>query len=118
MEYLITSDLKTLEAYQAQVDEKLGYPEPDEDFQNVGLGPWAPFDLGRAKHYAEITKHEKEELFMLPLSASSTSAATVEKAEIQTKDGAVDVATLEAVPREATVADKLPDDWYPKAEMP
>lgn len=61
MAYAIFTSYEALKVWQSQLDTILGYPEPLESLVNVGLGPWADKELGRAMHFAEVIKHPTED---------------------------------------------------------
>lgn len=71
------------------MDVELNYPESLDSLRWVGGGIHAPKELGRAIHFAEIVKHDKEEMYALP----------------------VDTRSKEAVPVTATKVAELSEDW-------
>lgn len=92
MQYVITTDRQLLESWQSQVDQIFGYPEPLEQFIQVGCGPHAPVELGRAMHFAEIETDQTGTRFALPLPEG-----------IDTPEG-------------VEVVEELPNDWQPPLE--
>lgn len=91
MSYILSTDRKKLEAYQAEVDVKAGYPESLESLRHVGPGIHAPKEVGRALHYATIDTNAKGDTFALPVHEAKTAP----------------------VDAKVTVVEKLPDDWKP-----
>lgn len=89
MDYIIATDKASLEAFQAEADAAYGYPEQENQFTNVGLGPHADWTVGRAMHHAEIITDQTGLRFALPYTA-----------------------LIVDVPEGATVGE-LPEDWYP-----
>jgi len=91
--YIISTSRSLLESWQSQVDEAMGYPEPLDKFQQIGRGPHAPIELGRAIHFAEIETDQTGTRFALPV-----------------PDG------IEA-PKGVETVGELPSDWRPTPEM-
>ena len=89
MQYLISTNRPILETWQVQVDAARGYPEPLSDLRQVGRGPHAPLELGRAMHFAEVLVDQTGTRFALPFSDAIP------------------------VPSGVQVVDALPNDWYP-----
>jgi hypothetical protein len=87
VEYIITTDRKTLEKYQAEADAQFGYPENLKSLRYVGVGIHAPKELGRAMHYHPIMADKTGKMFALPAVESKVVPVDCEKKP-------------------------LPDDWY------
>jgi len=101
MAFITSTDIKQLEAIQAETDVALGYPEQEHQFVRQGFGPWCDWTVGRAFHYAPIDTNEKGDTHALPITDKMSEAITAKEVTDPTKIVGV------------TVVDELPIDWYP-----
>lgn len=88
MAYILFTTLEQAEAYQAESDVLLGYPEKFENFCFEGAPNHASWELGRAMHYAPIEVCQFGTRYALP------------------KADAIDT------PQGGTELESLPEDWY------
>ncbi len=95
-DYIITTDRKALEEFQAKVNTEFSYPEQGHQFVNVGIGPHCHWTVGRAMNFAPIEEHKDGGIFALPL----TSTQSAERLD-----------AIVAIPKDTQVVDKLPDGW-------
>lgn len=93
MAYLVFTSQEEAEIAQAKRDVELGYPESLDSLEWVGGGRHCPKEFGRALHYCELTKSDKEEKWAI----LHTDKVSVEK--------------------EAQKVDGLPADWLPSMDM-
>lgn len=93
--YILFQSVKQAEAYQAQADTLLNFPETPDRAEFQGSASWAPVELGLAQHYSPILWDADNVRIALPK---------------------VDGLTI---PEGATEIAELPSDWCPPApEMP
>ena len=65
-DYIVSTDRKVIEKYQAEADAILGYPEDVDSLQHIGGGAHASKELGRATHYHPILEDQGGIRFALP----------------------------------------------------
>ena len=85
--YLLFTSQLDAEAYQAEANSFLGYPESIDDTSQVGVGVHAQPSLGLAQNYADLRIDHTGTRFALP------------------------VVSQIATPLTATEIDTLPADW-------
>ena len=93
--YILFQSLEQAEAYQAQADTFLNYPETPDRLEFQGSPTFAPIEIALAQHYHPVM-----------YDADNIRIALPKVAGITTPEGATEIA-------------ELPSDWYPPApEMP
>jgi len=109
MAYLIFTDIKEAESYQAKVDAELGYPEDINSLTYVGNGIHAPKELGLAVHFSYPVANDKEDSWFLPKQDATTAVC------ISPLPDKIVEQKIVPVPVKATEVAELPADFL-KAE--